>query len=307
VPVTLIDLTDEEFASRWPAMAAHYGRELARAFGAPLTEPQAATAQEFRAQFPDGVRTPGQLVRKAMIDGVEAGFLWMSLPGTTFPDRAWLSLIEVPAELRGRGYGSRIIAAGEADLVARGVRRTGLHVFGHNAGARRLYGRLGHRVLNQIHARPVRPGGEPGLTLAPMPAAVWQRRLDEVVERDPGALTREPGATAEQARRIADKMTAAGDDSPRDAYAGGRPVGWIWYSPTNPLHPAMAMVQYVAVDAAVRRRGHGRAMIEAVEAELAARGVSHLGLRVAADRADMIALAEGLGLAVVSQQMIKDL
>ncbi|MFC7275356.1 GNAT family N-acetyltransferase [Paractinoplanes rhizophilus] len=313
----LIDLTPAELETRRPAMAANYARDVARNFGVDPDRALEQSAHQIGAGLPDGVATEGQLLRKAVDDGDEVGFLWVSMPGTVYPGMAWISEIEVADGLRGRGYGRRMIAAAEADLAARGVRQVGLHVFGHNVGARRLYQRLGYRILGQVRTRPIvapelraAGDGDGDVTLAPMTQQAYEEHVAALAAGDPFALVRDPSATTERALRTAGRIAPAGVATEgillHTAHVRGREAGWIWTSLPTPDRPAIGLILHLEVDPERRRRGLGRRMIAAIEAELARHGVPRIGLSIPG-RAEALAFADSLDMSLASEQMIKDL
>ncbi|MFI5893614.1 GNAT family N-acetyltransferase [Actinoplanes sp. NPDC051513] len=315
--VELIDLTPAELEARRPAMAASYARDVVQNFGVDPDRALEQSAHQIGAGLPDGLATEGQLLRKAVDGGDEVGFLWMSMPGTVYPDMAWLSEIEVADGLRGRGYGSQMINAAEADLVARGVRRVGLHVFGNNIGARRLYQRLGYRIMSQVRARPVVPpdltgpgDGDDDLALVPMTQQTYEECVTDLATNDPFALVRDPSATTERALQTASRIAPAGVATEgallRTAHAGGREVGWIWCSLPTPDRPTIGLVLHLEIDRRQRRRGLGRRVIAATEAELARHGVPRIGLSIPG-RTEALAFADSLDMSLASEQMIKDL
>jgi mycothiol synthase len=307
--VELIDLTPAEYEARRPSMAEEYAHDVALNFGVPVDRAREHAAHQIDVGLPDGVDTKGQLLLKAVDDGREVGFLWLSLPGTVYPSMGWISEVRVDAELRGRGYGRRIIAAGESDLVARDVRRIGLHVFGHNDGARRLYERLGYRVLSQVRSRPIDPGDRP-LRLVPMTPQEYESRIARLAAEDPFALVRDPDVTSDRARQAAGRIAPAGVATEGvmlvTALDDGRPVGWMWISMPNADRPAIALILHLEVDPAVRRRGLGRRMVAAAEREMARYGVPRIGLSVPG-RPEALGFAASLAMPLVSQQMVKDL
>ncbi|MBB4697704.1 GNAT family N-acetyltransferase [Paractinoplanes abujensis] len=306
--VVLVDLTSAELAQRWPSMIALFADAMVENYGVSPAEAAAEAERQTDELLPAGVHTAGQLLRKGMDGDDEVGFLWISLPGTTYDTMAWIAEVSVRADRRSRGYGSAMLRAGEADLVERGVRRVGLHVFGVNTGARRLYRRLGYQVLAQLRTRPV---GAPQTTveLEPMSEPEYAARLSEVVERHPVALTRDPLAPAARAREVARVLAPQGVDSPnvflRHAVSGGRPVGWIWFSLPGPHRPGTGAIHYLTIDEPYRRRGLGRALLAAAEAEYARHDVGRLGLWIAGPDAGRF--ADALGLEVSSEQLVKDL
>lgn len=98
------------------------------------------------------------------------------------------------------------------------------------------------------------------------------------------------GETADVARAKADEHLAAAFPDGRPgpghrlwiAEADGATVGSVWVGPhpDRPGDPATAWLFAIEVDQAHRGRGLGRATLTALEAALAADGVSELGLNV---------------------------
>ncbi|SNY50225.1 GNAT family N-acetyltransferase [Paractinoplanes atraurantiacus] len=298
--IELVPFTRDDLDRRLPAMTAQFAAALAENHGFSAEEAARESERQTRAMLPDGVATEGQLLCKGMAGGTEVGFLWISLPGTTFATMAWISEIEVAEEHRSHGYGGAMLRAAEADLAARGVGRVGLHVFGDNTGARRLYRRLGYRLLTQIRARPATDAAG-SVTLTPMTPEEYARRLDELIATDPMVLVRE------RPERARERAAELGPDGLHTAVAGGRPVGWIWITKPSPARPGIGTVLYVWVDEPYRRKGLGRELMAAAEATVARHGVPQIGLFVSASSHGAQEFADRLGFPVVSEQLVKDL
>ena len=75
------------------------------------------------------------------------------------PDALYVNVVATLPEARGRGLGSRLMQAAEAIARAGGIDRLSLIVADANAGARRLYARLGYR---QVASRPMVKDGWEG-------------------------------------------------------------------------------------------------------------------------------------------------
>jgi ribosomal protein S18 acetylase RimI-like enzyme len=328
--VDLRPLSPDDFDRRRPRLIAAFADDLVDNSGVTREEATAESARQLDELLPDGADTEGQILRKAVDDdGTEVGFIWIAAAGLSHPGMAWVGVIEVQPEARSRGVGSRMMLAAEDDLRRRGTTRLGLHVFGHNTGAQRLYTRLGYGILNQIWQRPAtiatdpradraeaeigtRPAS-PGVELRPVPADVAAELVDGLVATDPHGVARDPEASIEQARRYVRQVAPDGLDAPdvciRAAYSGGRRIGWIWFGLAKPQHPAVGVVNHIEVLPEERRRGHGRAMVAAAAAELARRDVPYIGLDVPGTRPAALAFAAsaGLGMTLISQQMVKKL
>jgi mycothiol synthase len=309
----LVALTEADLAARRPGMIAGFAASVADNFAVSPEQAEAEAVRQLEQVLPAGAATEGQLLFRAVDDdGAEVGFLWLSLPGTFFPELAWLAEIEVAADRRGRGHGTQMIAAGEAELRERGIDRLGLHVFGHNTGAQRLYDRLGYRILHQVRAWPVAavPPTDHTVTLAPMTPAEYEARLAALIATQPGALARDPAGGAEAARQAAEQRAPAGVHTEgaflRTVRAAGQPVGWIWFQLPTPREPGNGLVVHLEIEPGLRRQGHGRRALAAAEAELARHQVPRIGLNVPGEPGAR-AFADALDLPLVSQQMIKDL
>jgi GNAT superfamily N-acetyltransferase len=98
----------------------------------------------FDDLLPDGVETAGQhLFSISDAEAGEVGVLWVG-PRPNVAGALFIWDIEVNEEARGRGYGRAALAALDAWAREHGYERVGLHVFGSNDTARRLYSRAGY-------------------------------------------------------------------------------------------------------------------------------------------------------------------
>ena len=119
------------------------------------------------------------------------------------------------------------------------------------------------------------------------------------------------GRSEQEAARVAAETYArllpAGFATPDQhfwyAYDGDRRVGFLWIT----VGQGTAMVHNVAVEAGLRRRGYGRAIMLAAEAWCREHGLTRIGLNVFAYNAGARALYEQLGFAETVRTMAKDL
>lgn len=89
------------------------------------------------------------------------------------------------------------------------------------------------------------------------------------------------------------------------AYVESTPVGMLWVAVTEGPEESTAFVYDVQVRPEHRRRGYGRAVMQAAEDFCLERGVSTLRLNVFGDNEAARALYEQLGFATTSVQMAK--
>jgi mycothiol synthase len=312
--LTLVELSSEEFARRRALLIAGLTEAITTARRLTTAEARAEAERDVAERLPRGPATPGQLLRKALWDGTEVGWIWVSLPGTTVPDLAWICDVEVDPQFRSRGYAGAIITAAEAELAGLGVPRIGLNVFGDNDTARRLYERLGYEVYAQQRSRSLTSvPASGGIELVPM--ADYESRIEALFVGYAQTLVQEQGlwhgeAETRAARKLAELLphgTRTDGMILRTVAADGVPIGWVWAGLPAPPRPGLGWLHHLEIDEPHRSRGYGRAAVAAIEAELVRRGVASLGLHV--DGSDLGArrFADRLGYRLLAQQMAKDL
>ncbi|WP_436536383.1 GNAT family N-acetyltransferase [Actinoplanes sp. HUAS TT8] len=255
-------MTPASFARRRAEMITQFALATAELAGTTRAAAEDAAARDTDASLPDGPRTPDELLRTAWSGADEVGWIWASLPGRVMPDLAWINEVVVDAGFRRRGFGAAIVRAMEAELAARGATRVGLNVFGGNDVARRLYERLGYRVvLQQLTVVPyVSPPGPVVL----VPLADPSARIEASVSAVAVELGLDPVRARErvEARQTPETVNAA-------VVAGGRTVGWVSYSRKHFFRPDLGGLYRVDIDPPHRSSGHGRAAVRAVLTELA--------------------------------------
>jgi mycothiol synthase len=314
MPLTLVEMDSGDFARRRAPMIAGYAEAIATSRGLTGAEAAAEAERDVAERLPRGAATPGQLLRKAVRDGTEVGWIWVTLPGPARPDLAWISDVEVDPGFRSRGYAGAIITAVEAELAGLGVPRLGLNVFGANGTAIGVYERLGFEVYAQQRARELTgiPAAE-GIELTPM--TDYESRIEALFAGYAQELVQEQGlwhgeAETRAARELAELLPRGVRTKGmilRTVTADGVPVGWVWAGLPAPPRPGLGWLHHIEIDEACRGRGHGRAAVAAVEAELARRGVRRMGLNVHGANTGARRLCDRLGYRLLAQQMAKDL
>jgi len=110
-----------------------------------LAESIEKSQEAHAALLPQGLATPDQFFVHLHDDasGERVGTLWWTEADKGGRREAWIYNIEIDDGARRRGHARAAFAELERVVRERGVQQIGLHVFGHNAGARRLYDVLG--------------------------------------------------------------------------------------------------------------------------------------------------------------------
>ncbi|MCP9208070.1 GNAT family N-acetyltransferase [Streptomyces sp. NEAU-Y11] len=151
-------LTEAEY----PAWCAHeradYVKDLVqRGLSAPQAEAKAD--RDYATLLPHGRDTAGAWLRVLVHDGADVGTLWVALRAgeadAAVMGEAYVFSVEVAEEHRGRGHGRTLMLAAEGDALAGGAHSLGLHVFGGNTPALRLYESLGYEPVEYQLFKPL--------------------------------------------------------------------------------------------------------------------------------------------------------
>lgn len=108
--------------------------------------------ERIRRAFDRQMRGEG-LMLIANANGTPIGQVWIDLSTKSRDSIGILWALKVLPSLQHHGLGSRLVVAGERSLTARSYDFAELGVEVENIGARRLYERLGYRVVDSRVAR----------------------------------------------------------------------------------------------------------------------------------------------------------
>ena len=150
--IELAPMTAEVYGP-WLATAIRdYAADLAANNGLSAEAALARSTRDFQELLPEGPATPKNHVYSILAapepsaEKRPVGMIWFAEREN--PPAAFIYDFMVDEAYRGRGYGSQALVAIEAKVKALGLRRIGLHVFGKNTAARRLYERMGYEATN---------------------------------------------------------------------------------------------------------------------------------------------------------------
>lgn len=101
--------------------------------------------KEFNELLPKGIQTNGHFLCTLHHEVVGLmGTLWYAVKENKGERSAFIYSIQLYEEFQGKGYGKQALLALETDLASMKVSSIGLHVFGHNDRAYRLYAKMGY-------------------------------------------------------------------------------------------------------------------------------------------------------------------
>ena len=144
----LLEPMDDATWSRWEAGEVEaYAAERVLAGESP-EQAREISRRQHDELLPEGRHSAEHHFFTARVDQAEVGTVWLS----TSRPMAFVYDLVVHEHLRGKGHGARVMQAAAGWAAERGAHAIGLHVFGYNHVARRLYERLGYRVVETTEA-----------------------------------------------------------------------------------------------------------------------------------------------------------
>jgi ribosomal protein S18 acetylase RimI-like enzyme len=147
-------ITDEEFTSWRAASLDSYGKEKARE-GLSENDARAEAEASFQRHLGKGKDSPNHHVYAITREGSTIGTLWWGVQKHGTQEVAWIYDIVLDPAYRGKGLGRRTMEWAMRDAKAKGFAKLGLHVFGHNQTARKLYESLGFEATNIVMYRKI--------------------------------------------------------------------------------------------------------------------------------------------------------
>jgi len=153
---TLESMSDADFAAFVGATVPAYAAD--KVASGQWSEEQSLdlARRELEELLPRGRLTAGHhLFNVVDSAGGRVGTLWIAEKVQAGKRIAYVYDLLIRPECRRQGYAIRALQAAEEQARQRGLCGVGLHVFGHNSGARLLYEKLGYRATNVNMFKPL--------------------------------------------------------------------------------------------------------------------------------------------------------
>ena len=147
----------EEFGPYLELLSVEYANDHVRDGQWTAAEAPRKAREQIDRILPRGLDSPDQYFRSIVADptGKVVGRIWYAVRRDEGPPHLFIFDLLVFESERGHGYGEAALRALEPIARELGVGRIGLHVFGHNASAIRLYERIGYRATNLLMSKTV--------------------------------------------------------------------------------------------------------------------------------------------------------
>ncbi len=154
--IRLERLTAEELAPYLDRLISGYAQGHVRDGQWTAAEAPERSRQEIRRLLPQGVDTPDHYLYAIRVGSQDVGRIWFARRQEAGgAPHAFVFDLFIDPEHRRHGYAEAAMRAIEPKIRELGLHRVALHVFGDNAGAIRLYERLGYSTTNLLMAKTV--------------------------------------------------------------------------------------------------------------------------------------------------------
>ncbi|MBY0099623.1 GNAT family N-acetyltransferase [Mesobacillus maritimus] len=103
--------------------------------------------EEYARLLPKGEKTENNFLYSIVKDDKSVGVIWLA---RLSDEKGYIYDINLFEKYRGYGYGKEAMKEIEKVGQELGMKKIGLHVFGHNKVARGLYDKLGYQTTNVL-------------------------------------------------------------------------------------------------------------------------------------------------------------
>lgn len=148
--VRLQPMNETEYQEYLEGAIADYAQEHVKAGRWNAEDALQKAAREYADILTDGLHTRNQYLFTIVDErtGNKVGMLWFAATERANEPVAFVYDVIVYEQFRRSGYGEQAFQAMETKARELGLKRIGLHVFGHNFAARAMYEKLGYLVTN---------------------------------------------------------------------------------------------------------------------------------------------------------------
>ncbi|MEI4621528.1 GNAT family N-acetyltransferase [Bacillus pfraonensis] len=146
--ITLRPMNREEFQLYISSAIENYAKNKVTSGNWSEDEAMNLSKKEFSRLLPKDEKSELNYLYSIFQDQQLVGMIWIAKTSTTNPDQGYIFDFIIYKPHQGQGYGKQ--AMKEIEIIAKelGMNKIGLHVFGHNKVARRLYEQLGYEITN---------------------------------------------------------------------------------------------------------------------------------------------------------------
>lgn len=154
--VTLKAMNHEDFQEYVVSSMETYAKEKVASGNWSEAESLDLAKKDYKKLLPKGEKSEFNYLYSIFDTDVNVGVIWIAQKSPENKEEGFIYEIKIYDEYQGLGFGKKAMI--EMETIAReelGMKKIGLHVFGHNKIARGLYEKLGYETTNVVMAKPI--------------------------------------------------------------------------------------------------------------------------------------------------------
>ncbi|KAA0550132.1 GNAT family N-acetyltransferase [Bacillus sp. BGMRC 2118] len=145
--IKLAAMTSNEYQQYIQSAILTYANEKVKAGNWKEEESLQQAQKDYETLLPKGEQTEDNHLFTIFDEELPVGVIWLARKSE---DEGYIYEIKIKNEFQGKGYGKKAMQKIEEFGKELGMKKIGLHVFGHNKPARGLYEKLGYVETNVI-------------------------------------------------------------------------------------------------------------------------------------------------------------
>jgi RimJ/RimL family protein N-acetyltransferase len=148
----LVPMTQAEFDVYIERLISEYAADNVRAGYWTDAEALERSRKQTESLLPQGLQTKDHYLYTLYDGDTSVGVIWLHAEMNRPVKGGFIFDVEIKEEFRGKGYGKQIMSLIEEKARRLGLKKMGLHVFGYNEAARKLYESVGYEIssLNMV-------------------------------------------------------------------------------------------------------------------------------------------------------------
>jgi ribosomal protein S18 acetylase RimI-like enzyme len=145
--INLVLMNSDEYQKYISSAIKSYAEEKVLAGNWNQEESISKAEAEYKRLLPNGEKTESNFLYTILDEAKTIGVIWLA---QLSENRGYIYDINILEEYQGFGYGKEAMKQIENVGKKLGMKKIGLHVFGHNKVARGLYDKLGYQTTNVL-------------------------------------------------------------------------------------------------------------------------------------------------------------
>lgn len=153
--ITLKAMNNKDFQEFIKVAVKDYAKDKVDAGNWSEDEALDLSMKDFNQLLPEGEKTELNYLYSIFHDDLNVGMIWIAQKKPEIHEEGFIYDFRIFEQYQGLGYGK--VAMKEIEIKAKelGMKKIGLHVFGHNKVARGLYEKMGYETTNVMMSKTI--------------------------------------------------------------------------------------------------------------------------------------------------------